>query len=157
MLITSLFVYSYIYLFYLFTFILNRSSNSQISIEIYSPQQAGGFMIKRCIGTSNIAPCIQITFHFGTLSNNRCPIMCHCAKTCASLLAFFPITFSKSQTFNWVQSESLKMTNKLCTLCLSLKPYTSPSPVLMVKSHGKKYQYYFRVTSSTVSVISRKG
>ena len=37
--------------------ILNRSNNLQISIETSAPQQAGGFIIKRHIGISNIAAC----------------------------------------------------------------------------------------------------
>ena len=34
--------------------ILNRSNNSQISIETSAPQQAGGFIIKYYFGISNI-------------------------------------------------------------------------------------------------------
>ena len=34
--------------------ILNRSNNSQISIETSAPQQAGGFIIKCYFGISNI-------------------------------------------------------------------------------------------------------
>ena len=41
--------------------------------------------------------------------------------------------------------------NKPCTLYLSSKPDTSPSPVTMTKSHGKLYQNYFRVTTSPVA------
>ena len=41
------------------------------------------------------------------------------------------------------------MINKLCTLYLSL----SPSPVTMVKSHQKKRQNYFRVTTSPLTSI----
>ena len=59
----------------------------------------------------------------------------------------FPITINKLQTLNWVQLESLEMINKLCALYLSSKPNISPSPVAKVKSHGKKFQNYFRVSS----------
>ena len=38
--------------------ILNRSNNSQISIETSAPQQAGGFIIKYYFGISNITACI---------------------------------------------------------------------------------------------------
>ena len=37
--------------------ILNRSNNSQISIETSAPQQAGGFIIKYYFGISNITAC----------------------------------------------------------------------------------------------------
>ena len=37
--------------------ILNRSDNSQISIETSGPQQAGGFIIKYYFGISNITVC----------------------------------------------------------------------------------------------------
>ena len=37
--------------------ILNRSNNSQISIETSAPQQAGGFIIKCYFGISNITAC----------------------------------------------------------------------------------------------------
>ena len=37
--------------------ILNRSNNSQISIEKSAPQQAGGFIIKCYFGISNITAC----------------------------------------------------------------------------------------------------
>ena len=62
----------------------------------------------------------------------------------------FPITINKLQLLSWVQLESLETINKLlnfCTLYLSSKPNISPSPVAIVKSHGKKYQNYFRVSS----------
>ena len=59
----------------------------------------------------------------------------------------FPITINKLQILNWVQLESLETINKLCTLYLSSKPNISPSPVAVVKSHGKKCQNYFRVSS----------
>ena len=38
--------------------------------------------------------------------------------------------------------------SKLCTLYLSSKPVTSPSPVAIAKSYGKKCQNYCRVTTS---------
>ena len=38
--------------------------------------------------------------------------------------------------------------NKLRTVYLSSKRDKSPSPVAIVKSHGKKCQNYFRVTTS---------
>ena len=37
--------------------ILNRSNNSQISIETFAPQQADGFIKKYYFGISNIAAC----------------------------------------------------------------------------------------------------
>ena len=62
----------------------------------------------------------------------------------------FLIIINKLQILNWVQLESLETINKLlnfCTLYLSSKPNISPSPVAIVKSHGKKCQNYFRVSS----------
>ena len=62
----------------------------------------------------------------------------------------FPITINKLQILNWVQLESLETINKLlnfCTLYLSSNSNIIPSPVAIVKSHGKKCQNYFRVSS----------
>ena len=50
--------------------ILNRSNNSQISIETFLPQQAGGIIIKHYFGISNIAGCIKKK-PIGSLANNR--------------------------------------------------------------------------------------
>ena len=46
------------------------------------------------------------------------------------------------------------MINKLCTLYLSPKPDTIPSPAAIAKSHGKKCQIYFRVTTSPFAGMS---
>ena len=40
------------------------------------------------------------------------------------------------------------MINKLCTLYLLSKPDTSPPPMAIVKSLGKKCQNYFCMTTS---------
>ena len=36
---------------------LNSNNNSKISIETSAPQQAGGFIIKRYFGISNVTAC----------------------------------------------------------------------------------------------------
>ena len=59
----------------------------------------------------------------------------------------FPITINKPLILNWVQLESLETISKLCTLYLLSKPKTSQSHVAIIKSHGKKCQNYFRVSS----------
>ena len=64
--------------------ILNRSNNSEISIDTSGLQQAGDILIKQYFGISNIAVCRQKRFPIGSLANNQCPIMFHYAKICVS-------------------------------------------------------------------------
>ena len=64
--------------------ILNRSNNSQISIETSAPQQADGFIINNYFGISNITARRQKRFPTGSLANNRCPVMLHVTKICVS-------------------------------------------------------------------------
>ena len=120
---------------------LNRRNNCQISIETSAPQQAVGFIIKHYIGISNIGACRWLTDK-QSMSNHVS--LCQGIRFSIG----FPLTISKPQILNWVQLESLETINKLCTLYLSSKPHTSSSPVAIVKSHGKKCQNYFRVTTS---------
>ena len=51
-----------------------------MSIETSASHQAVGFIIKRYNGISNMAVCRQRKFSIGSMTNNRCPIMCRCAK-----------------------------------------------------------------------------
>ena len=52
------------------------------------PQHPVGFIIKRYIGISKNAVYRYKMLPIGSMSNNRYPIMWHCAKASVSLLAF---------------------------------------------------------------------
>ena len=61
----------------------------------------------------------------------------------------FPLTIIKPLILkNLEEPGNIK---QICALNFSSKPDTSASSVTMVKSHGKKYQRYFRVTASSVT------
>ena len=68
----------------------------------------------------------------------------------------FPITINKPQILSWIQLESLKTMNILWILCFSSKPDISLSPMTMVKSHRKKQQNYFRVTTLSVADVEKR-
>ena len=55
--------------------ILNKSNNSQISIETSAPQQVGGFIIKYYFGISKLPRADKKRLTIGSLANNASPIM----------------------------------------------------------------------------------
>ena len=57
--------------------ILNRNNT-------HRSQRAGGIIRNSYFEISNITACRQKRFLIGSLANNRCPIMFHCAKICVS-------------------------------------------------------------------------
>ena len=78
--------------------ILSRSSNSYTSIKTYASQQSGVFIIKCYFGISNIATYRQKMSSVGSLINNRCPIIFHCAKN--AFLIGFSVTIFKPEILN---------------------------------------------------------
>ena len=82
-------------------------------------------------------------FEYCRVPNRTFLLLVHCRamhiQSCFTVprhvfLIGLPIIISKPWILNWILVESLETINNLCTLYLSLKTDTSPSPVAMVKS-----------------------
>ena len=71
-----------------------------------------------------------------------------------AFLTGFPVTISKLEIFNWISVKGLDTINRFCTLYFSLKRFTSPSTVTMLKSHKRNCQNSCGCLTTQYSIVT---
>ena len=71
-----------------------------------------------------------------------------------AFLIGFPVIISKLEIFNWISVKGLDTINRFCTLYFSLKRFTSPSTVTMLKSHKRNCQNSCGCLTTQYSIVT---